>query len=110
MAEKKKDVAKKKKDEKHPQCLFQFKGHNGAITCSRVSMTGKMVATTGEDRRINLWNISSLPPTQVVSQLPREDGVASAAFVQQVHFPDLKAASLAQLLTIPSACSCFCSF
>jgi len=56
---------KKKKDEKHVQCLFQFKGHAGEMTCSRVSMTGKMVATCGEDRRILLWNISSIPPTQV---------------------------------------------
>jgi WD40 repeat protein len=69
----------KKDDKKHPQCLFQLKGHSGDITCSRVSMTGKMVATSGEDRRIKLWNIGALPPTQFLDLSPELDHGAAVA-------------------------------
>jgi len=69
----------KKDEKKHPQCRFQFKGHAGAITCSRVSMTGKMVATTGEDRRLILWNIAEIPPTQTLNLQPELDHGAAIA-------------------------------
>ena len=54
----------KKDEKKHAQCLFQLKGHSGAITCARVSMTGKMIATTGEH------HTSSLRPHTLVALRP----------------------------------------
>ena len=69
----------KKDDKKHPQCLFQLKGHAGDITCSRVSMTGKLIVTSAEDRRLKLWSISSLPPTQTLDLSPELDHGAAIA-------------------------------
>lgn len=69
----------KKDEKKHPQCLFQLKGHAGDITCSRVSMTGKLIVTSAEDRRLKLWSISSLPPTQTLDLSPELDHGAAIA-------------------------------
>lgn len=77
----------KKDDKKHPQCVFHFKGHAGDITCSRVSVTGKVVCTAGEDRKIQLWNISALPPTSLASLNPELDhGAAIAMSPEDTYF------------------------
>jgi hypothetical protein len=69
----------KKDEKKHPQCLFVCKGHTGEITCSRISMTGKMMCSTGEDRKVILWNIAALPPTAQLTFSPELDHGAAIA-------------------------------
>ena len=69
----------KKDDKKHPQCLFVCKGHTGEITCSRVSMTGKMMCSAGEDRKVILWNIAVRPPTAQLTFSPELDHGAAIA-------------------------------
>eukprot|EP00960_Hanusia_phi_P055274 762928-Hanusia_phi.AAC.6 len=56
-------AAKKvKKDEKqkHHQCIFEVKGHKDGMNCFMFSGTGKLAASTGDDRRVIIWDATKV--------------------------------------------------
>ena len=52
---------KVKKEEKHKQCIFEVKGHKDGMNCFMFSSTGKLAASTGDDRRVIIWDATKVP-------------------------------------------------
>ncbi len=71
-----------KKDTKaaHPQNICTFKGHTNILTRFEFSPTCKHAATVGEDRRLIVWDLKTLPPSQAMNLNLDLDHAVGCAF------------------------------
>ena len=57
-------------DVKDGHLVRRFQGHQGIVNCADLSMDGKWIVSSGEDRSVRLWDVSTGDAVFVSSALP----------------------------------------